>query len=283
MSTEIKIKRGSGTTPALADGELGFNKSNKILTIGTDQGNVDVGRPILTMSQAEYDTIEPDDYAIYVIETDDVIVTNSMLESGLATKASANHSHTLASIGAAPSGFGLGTTGEYKQFSTFEELNTLVYDGWYAVNFANTVTVDGLNFQLAVVKVCSYTADYVYQKITPLGYNCVIHRSSYAGTWSVVEWENPPCADGVVYRTTQRFRGLPVYEVSIPVGYVSAGSNSFAHGAPLTYAISLDIINNEQDHLNGYSGITNLTVDRTNIHMGCTSAFGNIVFRMKFV
>ena len=36
MSTDIRIKRGSGTTPTLADGELGFNKDNKILSIDTD-------------------------------------------------------------------------------------------------------------------------------------------------------------------------------------------------------------------------------------------------------
>ena len=29
MSTDIRIKRGSGTTPALADGELGYNKDTK--------------------------------------------------------------------------------------------------------------------------------------------------------------------------------------------------------------------------------------------------------------
>ena len=125
---------------------------------------------------------------------------------------------TPASIGAAPDGFGLGTTGAYKPLSVFEDLNTLVYDGWYAVNFANTVTVDGLNFQLAVVEVRAYTTDYVYQKITPLGYSCVLHRSSYAGIWSGVEWENPPLAIGQGYCTTERYAGKPVYTMLLDFG-----------------------------------------------------------------
>ena len=82
MSTEIKIKRGSGTTPTLADGELGFNKSNKILTIGTDQGNVDIGRPIKTISQNDYDVLgTKDSNTIYIIESDDAVVTQSMLDN----------------------------------------------------------------------------------------------------------------------------------------------------------------------------------------------------------
>lgn len=193
------------------------------------------------------------------------------------------HEVTIAQIGAAPAGYGLGTTGEYKPLEFFEDLDALVYEGWYAVNFVNTVTVDGLTFQLAIVEVRAYTTDYVYQRITPLGYSCILHRSSYAGSWSVVEWENPPGTDGVIYRTTRRFRGLPVYEVSIPIGYVSAGSNTFAHGLPLTYPVSLDVLNNDYDWLNGYSNITNLTMDRNNIYMSSSVAFGNIVFRVEFV
>ena len=82
MSTEIKIKRGSGTTPTLADGELGFNKSNKTLTIGTDQGNVDIGRPIKTISQNDYDALgTKDSNTIYIIESDDAVVTQSMLDN----------------------------------------------------------------------------------------------------------------------------------------------------------------------------------------------------------
>ena len=68
MSTEIKIKRGSGTTPALADGELGFNKTNKVLSIGTDSGNYDICRPIISMTQEEYNAATKNDKAIYIIE-----------------------------------------------------------------------------------------------------------------------------------------------------------------------------------------------------------------------
>ena len=85
MSTEIKIKRGSGVTPALADGELGYNKDTKILTIGTStDGNIDIGRPIKTMTQAKYNTESAnnniDDDTIYIIESDDAVITESILK-----------------------------------------------------------------------------------------------------------------------------------------------------------------------------------------------------------
>ena len=87
MSTEIKIKRGSGITPALADGELGYNKDTKTLTIGTNgtvAGNVNLGRPIETVPQEDYDsyvsegTVDKD--TIYIIESDDAVVTESVLK-----------------------------------------------------------------------------------------------------------------------------------------------------------------------------------------------------------
>jgi hypothetical protein len=100
MSTEIKIKRGSGETPALKDGELGFNKDTKILSIGTDSGNVDVGRPILRITKDAYDALaEPDDNTIYVIESDDAVVTNSVLEEGLEGRLRYLHEADLADYG----------------------------------------------------------------------------------------------------------------------------------------------------------------------------------------
>lgn len=90
MDNLIQIKRGSGTTPALVDGELGFNKDNKILSIGTDGGNVDVGRPILPMTQAEYNAATKDDDIIYIIESDDALVTQSALSGYVPTSRTIN-------------------------------------------------------------------------------------------------------------------------------------------------------------------------------------------------
>lgn len=183
----------------------------------------------------------------------------------------------------APGGYGLGTTGAYRPLASWDELNTLVYDGWYAVNFTGTVTVDGLTFRLAVVEVRAYTADYVYQKITPLGYFCVMHRSSYAGVWSPVAWDDPPGMDGIIYRTTRRFRGLPVYETALPLGQIGAGEHLLPHGLPLTYPIRLEVTGDDTQLLTGSGSITELKADRTYIRLHCTGDLGNVVLRVEFV
>lgn len=180
----------------------------------------------------------------------------------------------------APSGYGLGeANGRY-----CTNPDHALENGFYYLAGAYCTTPDGIPGEIGYgTMLVERREGQIFQTMRHTDW--VITRRSVDGgaTWETPEWVNPPCHDGVIYRTIQRFRGLIVYEVSIPVGYVSAGSNSFAHGVPLTYPISLDVINNGREILTGYSGITSLTADRTNIHMQCTNDFGDIVFRMKFV
>ena len=119
MSTEIKIKRGSGTTPALADGELGFNKTNKVLSIGTDGGNYDICRPIISMTQEEYNAATKNDKAIYIIESDDTVVTQSVMKEY-----------------AAPNGYGLGGGAKWIN-AEGTDLNNITDNGWYTFNTSN--------------------------------------------------------------------------------------------------------------------------------------------------
>lgn len=52
---------------------------------------------------------------------------------------------------------------------------------------------------------------------------CEVRRSrNSAGTWGEWEYVNPPMAEGVEYRTTERFNGKPVYAKLISVGYLPA-------------------------------------------------------------
>lgn len=48
-------------------------------------------------------------------------------------------------------------------------------------------------------------------------------RSIYGGALQPWEWVNPPCQIGTEYRTTQRWRGLPVYTKLIDCGGVRSG------------------------------------------------------------
>lgn len=98
----------------------------------------------------------------------------------------------------------------------------------------------------------------------------------------VREWLNPPMVIGTEYRTTERWRGAVVYARAVNVGYVSAGSQSFAHNCAMSQPISADVYNNSSELLTGYSGITNLTVSRTHVHMSGSSPFGDITFFLKY-
>lgn len=261
MSTEIKIKRGSGTTPTLADGELGFNKSNKILTIGTDQGNVDIGRPIKTISQNDYDALgTKDSNTIYIIESDDAVVTQSAMEAY-----------------AAPSGYGLGTRAV--QASNYDA-NNAVRSGWYfaGINVPTNgywlIRVDSYDG----IVYCKQTA-YAIATASSTDSMCVCRRYQEQGAWSEWEWENPPMTPGVEYRTTERYNGKPVY-----VKYVSAACNqadgssvvdvNIPHGiSNFGVLIKVDANINGLFALPSISGIDQLTsiqkVDATNIILRC--------------
>ena len=45
----------------------------------------------------------------------------------------------------------------------------------------------------------------------PLNTNYVLQRYLYNGAWSEWECVNPPMVEGVEYRTTERYKGKPVY------------------------------------------------------------------------
>jgi hypothetical protein len=51
-------------------------------------------------------------------------------------------------------------------------------------------------------------------------------------TWDEWEWENPPLAAGVAYRTTERYAGKPVYVKTVELGAFPDGveTHSVAHG-----------------------------------------------------
>lgn len=239
MSTEIKIKRGSGITPALADGELGYNKDTKTLTIGTNgtvTGNVNVGRPIETVPQEDYDsyvsegTVDKD--TIYIIESDDAVVTQSVLEEC-----------------AAPSGFGLG--GKSKQVTDWNDAKA---NGWYcdystAANspfpqFACWGRVDafGLTDDAIIQTAYTYTTD-------DWSRDGIFEKKRYYKTttgWSEWEWVNPPMTLGREYRTTERYNGKPVYVKTFSASFNSTSAVGtvkdllIPHGLPNHYIVRVE-------------------------------------------
>lgn len=108
------------------------------------------------------------------------------------------------------------------------------------------------------------------------------HNTFYGGAWVGWGFVNPQMAAGVEYRTTERWLSGPVYVKALNVGYVSAGSNAIAHGCAMKQPLTVEAYNNNVELVTGYSGITSLTCDGTNVHMTCSNDFGNITFYLKY-
>ena len=109
-------------------------------------------------------------------------------------------------LGAAPAGFGLGTTAV-----VVEDCNAAMTNGWY---YANSATAN----RPASLTNCSFvviarTPAQVYQYFLNQSNGCVLQRytTNSGGTWTE-EWVNPPMADGVEYRTTERYQNTAVYK-----------------------------------------------------------------------
>lgn len=88
----IQIKRNSSTGKLLYS-ELGFNTSTKQMYIGSSTSATstastsmrEVGRPVIALTQAEYNALSSkDSNTVYIIQTADSIITNSVLTSRVA-------------------------------------------------------------------------------------------------------------------------------------------------------------------------------------------------------
>lgn len=99
--------------------------------------------------------------------------------SGIVGARPASWLPTIAEIGAAPAGYGLGTTG--KRVSTSDDLNDVYLCGFYSWDYAPA----NAPFANGVMLVLSYSSDRLVQVIwnTP-GSHTPKYRIQYGGTWS---------------------------------------------------------------------------------------------------
>lgn len=109
-------------------------------------------------------------------------------------------------LGVAPGGYGLGTTA-----AVTTDCNTALANGWY---YANASTANRPNsFTNCTFVTVARTSGQIYQYFFNPSDGCVLQRYTTNGgsTW-VEEWENPPMAVGVEYRTTERYNGSSVFK-----------------------------------------------------------------------
>ena len=111
---------------------------------------------------------------------------------------------------AAPAGFGLGKSVSAASDGNFD--NCLA-PGWYHLNKSQTICgVTATYWMLHVVAYADGTnvsEQHLYCSNSKGPYHFV--RSKQSTTWSEFEIENPPMDAGVEYRTTERYKGKPVY------------------------------------------------------------------------
>lgn len=126
---------------------------------------------------------------------------------------------TPADIGAAPAGFGLGTSS--RVINT--DWNEAILNGWWrdesdsvlnrpfpgpwAIGFTANYSEESHTIQTAYY---IESDGEVYQKVRG--------RDGRTGTWGQWEWVNPPMQLGVEYRTTERYLGKPVYKQAVDFG-----------------------------------------------------------------
>lgn len=123
---------------------------------------------------------------------------------------------TLASIGAAPDGFGLGAENG-QSLSSADDLDTITKNGVY--QWGNSIPK---NAPIGYCKMRVWNgAGWASQEVMSAYANekdSIRRRVFNNNVWRPFEWVNPPMELGVEYRTTERYMGKPVYKKLVTTG-----------------------------------------------------------------
>lgn len=123
--------------------------------------------------------------------------------------------------------------------TTLSGVNGLNKTGWYYYNNSSEPLVSGdQNSKYAMIRHEScgsdYDVQYAYLLGGDVGFSCSydLRRAKSKGTWQSWEYVNPPMLEGKEYRTTERFRGKPVYVMTF------SPSGGMTDGETITYPLS---------------------------------------------
>lgn len=118
----------------------------------------------------------------------------------------------------APAGFGLGGNGKLVEISSISDIDSLSNNGWYSIHSGNQISVAGFSFSACMLEISSLTENHGWQTIRFPGKTYTVTRFKNDGVWGEWEWDNPPMAVGVEYRTTERWQDKPVYYKVVDFG-----------------------------------------------------------------
>ena len=157
------------------------------------------------------------------------------------------HGVTIAQIGAAPAGYGLGGSG--KLLTSADNIDDITANGtywWYESR------PTGALYNYCVMRVDSgdkSSKGYVTQTIYRSSGNGTIVRHNKSGEW-IEEWDNPPMVLGVEYRTTERWQGKAVYTKLISFGALpNTATGSVSVGADELNVISLHGVSSNGNYI----------------------------------
>ena len=136
----------------------------------------------------------------------------------------------------APAGYGLGSISKF--ISSSDDLNDVVYDGWYYFDAPpiNAPLLDGVNAVGYSSMLVSnrdpslYVTQEIFCYASWEAFNCVLRRCRINGEWKPWEWVNPPMMLNTEYRTTERYLGKPVYVKLLDCGLLVKGTLTYPHG-----------------------------------------------------
>ena len=198
----------------------------------------------------------PDDYYVsqYSGEEIDALLASAgagaVRYDAAQTLTAAQKTQARGNIAAAPDGFGYGgaldtvsgATDEAFLAAVESKLATMPDMGAMQINWGSYPALDGL----ARVGTLTKHTGGQYASLTGYSYGgTAITRCKNAGAWDAWEWVNPPMQLGVEYRTTERYRGKPVYQKLIDFGALPNNTQKsvsiFASGEANTMECGIDV------------------------------------------
>ena len=133
----------------------------------------------------------------------------------------AQQTQARGNIGAAPGGYGLGTTAP--QFPD-NDANNVTGNGWNLVNSTTANRPNGASW--GCIRTDCYYSAAMWQTYYQMGSTCRAVRSLTNGVWSDWAWDNPPMVLGTEYMLSERYTNKPIYTKLVNFGTLPAASNS---------------------------------------------------------
>lgn len=134
----------------------------------------------------------------------------------------------------APAGFGLG--GQSRGLTASDDINHIWQNGWYYWGGSapqNAPSMSAGSSTYLMMRVTNWDNNDLIQEFWPLldDFKSQAQRICRGAIWGPLEWVNPPLYEGQEYRTTERFRGKPVYTMAINTKAIGLGVvDDYPHG-----------------------------------------------------